>query len=89
MEAFLLFPGQSSRRSGMLGAAEEFDSFGASLAAGDFDNNGFADLAVGIPEEDIGALEDAGAVQIVFGGLLIFSDGFESGNTSAWSETAP
>jgi hypothetical protein len=74
---------------GMLGAIESNDEFGEVLAAGDFDNNGFADLAVGIPEEDIGTIEDAGAIQILFGGLLIFSDGFESGGTSAWSATAP
>ena len=74
---------------GMLGALEGGDMFGEVLAAGDFDNNGFADLAVGIPEEDIGGIADAGAVQIIFGGLMIFSDGFESGNTSDWTETVP
>lgn len=75
---------------GVRDASEADDLFGKAVATGDFDNNGFSDLAIGIPEEDIGAFEDAGAVQVLFGGgQLIFSDGFESGDTSAWSATAP
>lgn len=34
------------------GAAEAFDNFGYSVAAGDFDGDGIAELAVGIPFED-------------------------------------
>jgi hypothetical protein len=49
------------------GAPEEFDVFGDTLAAGDFNNNGFADLAVGAPLEDIGNLVDPGAVSILPG----------------------
>jgi len=74
---------------GILGVGEEGDFFGSSLAAGDFSNDGFDDLAIGIPNEDIGAIVDAGAVQILAGGPDIFSDGFEQGNTSAWSATVP
>jgi len=48
--------------SGVEGGADEFDNFGQSLAAGDFDGDGFVDLAVGVPGED-----NAGAVQILFG----------------------
>jgi hypothetical protein len=33
----------------------------------DFNRDGFADLAVGIPYEDDGAVEDAGAVQVIYG----------------------
>jgi hypothetical protein len=39
------------------------DTFGSALASGDFDGDGFADLAVGIPGEDLGK----GAVQIIYG----------------------
>jgi hypothetical protein len=52
---------------GAAGTAEDGDQFGSSLAAGDFDNDGFADLAVGVPFEDIGAAFDAGAVNVLYG----------------------
>ncbi len=48
-------------------SAEFGDRFGASLAAADFDNDGYTDLAVGIPGEDIFAVNAAGAVQIFYG----------------------
>jgi hypothetical protein len=53
--------------SGMAGAAEENDHFGWALAAGDFDGNGYDDLAIGVPDEDIGAVVDAGGVQVMYG----------------------
>ncbi|RME83115.1 MAG: hypothetical protein D6775_09035 [Caldilineae bacterium] len=46
---------------------EADDRYGLSLAAGDFDNDGYDDLAVGIPLEDVGSVTDAGAVQIYYG----------------------
>ena len=46
---------------------ENDDHFGATLAAGNFGGSGHADLAVGIPDEDVGALGDAGAVATVYG----------------------
>jgi FG-GAP repeat len=45
----------------------ELDSFGDTLAVGDFDRDGFADLAVGAPGEDVGAIVDAGAVNVLYG----------------------
>lgn len=65
------------------------DEFGVSLAAGQFDGVGAADLAIGAPGETVGVVSDAGAVSVLFSNLHIFSDGFESGNTSAWSSTIP
>jgi len=52
--------------------SEANDNFGASLAAGDFDDDGLDDLAVGVPEEDINisateTVEDAGAVNVFYG----------------------
>jgi len=46
---------------------EEADQLGTVLAAGDFNGDGFADLALGVQGEDVGALADAGAVQVVYG----------------------
>src|ERR687898_198232 len=53
--------------AGVPSAAEDFDFFGFALAAGDFDNDGFADLAVGAPFESVGAIEAAGAVNVLYG----------------------
>ena len=47
---------------------ESADGFGTSLAAADFNGDGFFDLAVGAPGENVGALVDAGAVTVLFGG---------------------
>jgi hypothetical protein len=52
---------------GVSDAAEPFDLFGNALAAGDFDNDGFIDLAIGVPGEDIGTIADAGAVNVLYG----------------------
>jgi hypothetical protein len=52
---------------GVGGAAEEFDLFGVAVAAGDFNRDGFADLGVGVPFEDIGTVQDAGAINVLYG----------------------
>jgi FG-GAP repeat len=49
------------------GAVEDADNFGSALAAGDFNNDGFADLGVGAPWEDVGSTHDAGAVSVLYG----------------------
>jgi FG-GAP repeat len=48
-------------------AAEDFDSFGWALAAGDFNHDGFADLAAGAPAEAVGSRVFAGAVSVLPG----------------------
>jgi hypothetical protein len=55
----------------------EFENFGASLAAGDFDHDGFEDLAVGVPKADINwevPYSDAGAVFVTYGSSIGFLD---------------
>lgn len=52
---------------GVEDVAEAFDAFGSAVAAGDFNGDGYADLAVGVPLEDVGALQDAGAVNVLYG----------------------
>ena len=49
------------------GSSETNDHFGAALAAGDLDGDGFDDLAIGVPYEDIGEVVDAGMVVLLFG----------------------
>jgi hypothetical protein len=48
--------------------AEEGDRFGEHLTTGDYDGDGVVDLAVGVPDEDLGDIVDAGVVDVVFGG---------------------
>ncbi len=52
---------------GVPGAAESADEFGSALATGDFDGDGFDDLAVGALSEDIDGVFNAGSVTILFG----------------------
>ena len=40
-----------------------YDMFGDSLAVGDFNGDGVDDVAVGAPNDDVGALVDAGSVR--------------------------
>jgi len=37
------------------------------ISKGDFNGDGIADLAIGIPNEDVGGLQDAGAVSVIYG----------------------
>lgn len=53
--------------NGYPGAHEAGDSFGNALAAGDFDNDGYDDLAIGALGEAVGTVDDAGAVMIEYG----------------------
>jgi hypothetical protein len=64
--------GWNQGSSGVPGIGEGYDAFGQSLAAGDFDGDGYDDLAIGIPGEDIEdrAAVDAGGVVILRGSPL-------------------
>jgi hypothetical protein len=69
---------------------EAGDEFGTALAAADLDDDGFFDLAIGAPGEDIGATGNAGAVTVLFGsaaGLVpsggqVLSQGGGAGGTA-------
>ena len=54
--------------AGVFDATEEGDHFGWALAAGDLNGNAREDLAVGVPEEDVGNVESAGAANVLYGG---------------------
>ena len=53
--------------NGYPGVHEAGDSFGNALAAGDFDNDGYDDLAIGSLNEAVGTVDEAGAVMIEYG----------------------
>jgi hypothetical protein len=52
---------------GVISRAEPQDDFGDALGAGDFDGDGFADLAVGVHREDVSTAAGAGAVNVLYG----------------------
>lgn len=52
---------------GVAGAAEAGDRFGARISVGDVNKDGYLDLAVASPGENIGGHADAGAVHILRG----------------------
>jgi hypothetical protein len=77
--------------SGVEGVAEADDRYGSSLAAGDFDGFDFADLAIGVPEEDLGTAVDAGAVNELrsyTGRLISLYDEFWSQNKGQVTDEA-
>ncbi|WFE31780.1 trypsin-like serine protease [Micromonospora sp. WMMD975] len=72
------------------GAADEAgDGFGAALAAGDFNKDGYADLAVGTPGEAIGTVKAAGAIAVFPGGPsgLARGKGYDQGDIGRGDET--
>lgn len=53
--------------TGVPGVAERGDGWGADLSVADTNGDGYADVAIGAPGEDIGTVADAGAVWVLRG----------------------
>lgn len=68
--------------AGLPGNVEEGDEFGFALAAGDFDGDGFDDLAAGAPGEGLGSIDDVGIVIVMFGG----PSGLTERGSQVWSQ---
>jgi hypothetical protein len=49
------------------GVAETSDGFGEVLVSGDLNSDGYDDIVIGMPGEDIGSISSAGAVQVIYG----------------------
>ncbi|WP_395360960.1 hypothetical protein ACHGLA_14575 [Streptomyces sp. YH02] len=60
-------PALISQDGAIPGTPEREDAFGQSVATGDFDNDGKADVAVGNPHETVGAFVEAGTVAVQYG----------------------
>ncbi|GLY06015.1 esterase [Actinoplanes sp. NBRC 101535] len=61
-----LSAGKRLRQTDQGAADEAGDAFGTSLAAGDFNKDGYADLAIGVPTEAVGTVK-AGMVMVYLG----------------------
>ena len=61
------------------------DRFGFSLAAGDIDNDGYTDLLVGTPYENLGSQADAGMAQIIWGSSVGLGKGKASSDLTQTS----
>ena len=53
---------------GIDGTATTGERFGTSLTAGDFNGDGYQDLAIGVPYETVGGAANAGTVYVLYGG---------------------
>ncbi len=70
------------------GHAEPGDRFGAALAVGDFNNDGYDDLAIGVPGEDLGnnTIADAGMVHVLYGSDGV---GLTANGDQDWHQNKP
>lgn len=71
--------------AGIEGAAEAGDGFGSQLAGGDFDADGYFDIAVGVPGEDIDDVFSVGLVNVIYGS----QDGLETTRDQIWHQDSP
>ncbi|MDX1419473.1 MAG: FG-GAP-like repeat-containing protein [Rubricoccaceae bacterium] len=68
--------------AGVLDTAEAFDRFGAAVTAGDFDGDGYDDLAIGAPYENVGTAGNAGLVHVLYGSAA----GLTATGDQVWSQ---
>ncbi|MET7361141.1 esterase [Streptomyces sp. NPDC005562] len=68
--------------AGVPGTAERGDGWGADLSVADTNGDGFADVAIGAPGEDIGTVADAGAVWVLNGS----ENGMTATGAKSWDQ---
>ncbi|HZZ27006.1 MAG TPA: hypothetical protein VFE46_03285 [Pirellulales bacterium] len=69
-------------RSGMAGSAQSNDQYGAAIAVGDFNGDGYTDLAIGAPGRTVAGAAGAGAVNIIYGSAT----GLTVAGNQLWTE---
>jgi hypothetical protein len=70
---------------GILDQAETGDAFGWRITHGDFNGDGFDDLAVGAYGEDVNNRTDAGSVNVIYGSAA----GLTSAGNQFWTQDSP
>jgi hypothetical protein len=70
---------------GIHGGLDQFDDWGRTLAAGDFNGDGVTDLAVGAPHKTVDGAQGAGVVDILFGS----SGGLTTKGSETWTQNTP
>jgi hypothetical protein len=65
--------------------AETHDLFGRHEGVGDFNGDGYFDLGVGVVSEDVGTVQDAGAVNVIFGSAA----GLTASRNQFWTQNSP
>src|SRR5207237_475095 len=69
------------------GGAQADDRFGTSVASGNFNADGYGDLAAGIRLKDVGTIVDAGAMSIIYGSATGLQDnGIGGPNDQFWTQ---
>ncbi|GIH25925.1 hypothetical protein Aph01nite_42350 [Acrocarpospora phusangensis] len=71
--------------TGVEGVQSPGDRFGAALAVGDFGTDAFDDLAVGVPGDEVDAVDNAGSVNVLYGSAT----GLSTANDQLWNQAAP
>ncbi len=75
-------PTRYTQAGSVPGSNERGDGFGSALAAGDFNDDGHDDLAIGVPGEDTGNRKNDGNVVVLYGS----PDGLRKSGGQQWSQ---
>lgn len=73
--------------SGIPPGVQDGTNTGLALGLGDFDDDGYDDLAMGMPYWNGASADDSGCYTVLYGAM--FADGFDGGSTFEWSLTNP
>ncbi|MET8580417.1 FG-GAP-like repeat-containing protein [Streptomyces collinus] len=68
--------------AGVPGSGEADDMFGSAIGTGDINGDGYGDVAVGAPGEDLGKVGEAGAVTVLFGS----ASGLTTKGVKTWTQ---
>src|SRR5690606_17825016 len=75
----------SQGRPGVDSVPRASDRFGSALAVGDFNGDGYDDLAIGSPGERVNGIDGAGGVNILYGSAT----GLTAKNDQFWTHASP